>query len=360
MNGRGEGAAPHVNMHDVAARAGVSQRTVSNVVNNYEHVRPATRARVQEAIDALGYRPNVSAQRLRQGRTGLIALAVPEIAAPYFAELADLLQRTAQEHGVTLLIDQTGGTRSRELQVLGGYQSNLIDGLILSPMGITADDLTQQVHTVPTVLLGESIADSGLLHVSIDNVDAAIVATQHLLDSGRTRIVALGAHQPVDSIGPAGRRLRGYLTAMQNAGLGDAPELILRGNDWSRRDGYELVRQALDSGIRFDAIFCFNDVLALGAMRALIDAGVRIPEQVSVVGWDDIDEAAYANPALSSIAPDKKAIAATALGSLLDRISGVRVDRSNVTVGFTLAQRQSSLAARSSLNTASQQIGGVH
>jgi DNA-binding LacI/PurR family transcriptional regulator len=353
MTEHGERISAPINMHDVAARAGVSQRTVSNVVNNYQHVRPATRARVQQAIDELGYRPNVSAQRLRQGRTGLIALAVPEIAAPYFAELADLLQRSAEQRGLTLLIDQTGGTRTRELQVLDGYQSNLIDGLILSPMAITAEDLAQQVHTVPTVLLGESIDRSGLLHVSIDNVEAAGVATRHLLDRGRTRIVALGAHQPVDSIGPAGRRLRGYLKAMESAGLGEMPELILRGNDWSRRDGFDLVRQALDDGIEFDAIFCFNDVLALGAMKALLDAGISIPDEVSVVGWDDIEEAAYANPALTSITPDKQAIAATALDSLLDRISGVRPARADITVGFTLTQRQSSLATGDSVRLAS-------
>src|SRR4029450_7747717 len=98
-------------MHDVAARAGVSQRTVSNVVNNYVHVKPETRRKVLDAIEQLGYRPNILAQRLRHGRTGLVALAVPEIAAPYFAELADHVQRLADEHGVTLLIDQTGGDR---------------------------------------------------------------------------------------------------------------------------------------------------------------------------------------------------------------------------------------------------------
>ncbi|MGN9813361.1 LacI family DNA-binding transcriptional regulator [Micromonospora sp. BQ11] len=128
---------------------------VSNVVSGYAHVRAETRERVQRAIDELKYRPNVSARSLRRGRTGLIALAVPEIAAPYFAELANLVQVQAAEHGVTLLIDQTGADRSRELLVLDGYRTHVIDGLILSPMAITAEDLAAQRLDIPTVLLGD-------------------------------------------------------------------------------------------------------------------------------------------------------------------------------------------------------------
>lgn len=183
-----------VSMRDVAKVAGVSQRTVSNVVNDYAHVRSETRQRVQEAIRTLNFRPNVSAQKLRNGRAGLVAVAVPEIAAPYFAELADHLQRYAANCGITLLIDQTGGTRARELLVLDGYRSNVIDGLIISPLAITAADPVHRQLDVPVVLLGESIDRSGVLHVSVDNVEAAKVATDHLIHGGRERIAAVGAH----------------------------------------------------------------------------------------------------------------------------------------------------------------------
>ena len=155
------------NMRDVAKLADVSQRTVSNVVNGYTHVKPETRRRVQEAIRRLNYRPNISAQKLRQGRTGMVALAVPEeIAAPYFAELADQVQRQAAERGITLLIDQKGGRRERELLVLDGYRSNVIDGLILSPLSITPFDLTNWGLDFPRCCWG-SIDTGGVIHVSI-------------------------------------------------------------------------------------------------------------------------------------------------------------------------------------------------
>src|SRR3712207_2546012 len=182
-------------MRDVAALAGVSPRTVSNVVSGYVHVRPETRERVQRAIDELKYRPNVSARSLRRGRTGIIALAVPEIAAPYFAELGDLIQREAGARGVTLLVDQTGADRERELLVLDGYRSTVIDGFILSPMAITGEDLEAQELDIPAVLLGERIHDSGLLHVSIDNVAAARTATAHLVEGGRRRIAAVRSEE---------------------------------------------------------------------------------------------------------------------------------------------------------------------
>jgi DNA-binding LacI/PurR family transcriptional regulator len=270
-----------VSMRDVAARAGVSQRTVSNVVSGYVHVRPETRERVQRAIDELRYRPNVSARSLRRGRTGIIALAVPEIAAPYFAELADLIQREAIARGITLLIDQTGANRARELLVLEGYRSHVIDGLIVSPMEITLSDLQAQDLDIPLVLLGERIQDAGVLHVAIDNVAAARLATTHLIETGRRRIAAVGVERTADNIGPALRRLQGYRAALDQAGLDTDPDLLVTTDDWSRSSGRSAVGAFLAGGADVDALFCFNDVLALGAVRAIVDRGLRVPEDIA-------------------------------------------------------------------------------
>ena len=330
-------------MRDVAARAGVSPRTVSNVVRGYVHVSDDTRQRVQSVIDELRYRPNVSAQSLRQGRTGLIALAVPEIAAPYFAELADLVQREAVARGVTLLIDQTGGDRAREMLVLDGYHSNVIDGLILSPMAITGADLRAQALEIPTVLLGERIdASGGLLHVTIDNVAAARAATAHLLDRGRRRIAAVGADLTTDNVGPALRRLHGYRLALVDAGLAPVPELMVTTPGWAHGPAYAAVSALLDRGTDVDAMFCFNDVLALSAIRAVRAHGLRVPQDVAVVGWDDIAEAAYWTPSLTSVRPDKHGIAATAVDRLLALIAGEPVVDEQVTCGFELVVRESS------------------
>lgn len=328
-------------MRDVAALAGVSQRTVSNVVNDYVHVKPETRARVQRAIDTLKYRPSATARNLRGGRTGLFALALPEIAAPYFAELADLIQRRARERGVTLLIDLTGGTRERELLVLDGFHSNVIDGLILSPLSITASDLENRDLDFPTVLLGESVEPSDVIHVSIDNVEAARVATGHLAGSGRTRIAAIGAVLDIQAMGPAQRRTEGYASALTEAGLAGPDELAFVTSGWTRAEGYRVAADIVDRGVDVDSLFCFNDSLALGAIKALSNRGVRIPDDIAIVGWDDIEEASFSTPTLTTIAPDKAGIAVAAVDKLLDRLAGEETEGTEIVSDFRLIVRES-------------------
>jgi DNA-binding LacI/PurR family transcriptional regulator len=332
-------------MRDVAALAGVSQRTVSNVVNNYVHVKPETRRRVLDAIEQLHYRPNILAQRLRQGRTGLVALAVPEIAAPYFAELADHIQQLAQQRGVTLLIDQTGGERERERLVLQGYQTHVIDGLILSPLSIDAEDLADPALDFPIVLLGESIAGGPFLHVSVDNVAAARLATEHLIQIGRRRIAAIGAPSDNSPMGPAIRRLAGFAEAAEAAGVPSS--LRYSPQAWTRREGYRIAHQIIETNPDVDSVFCFNDLLALGAMKAFADLGVRVPADMAVVGWDDIEEAAYASPGLTSIAPDKEEIARTAVDGILTCLSGMPDTAGDVTAAHQLITRESSVGASS-------------
>jgi DNA-binding LacI/PurR family transcriptional regulator len=307
-----------VSMRDVAARAGVSQRTVSNVVRGYVHVRPETRSRVQQAINELNYRPNVAARSLREGRSRLIGLAVPEIDAPYFAELASLVQRRAAASELTLLIDQTGATREHELRVLEGYGTHVIDGLILSPMAIAASDLTSIQPGLPVVLLGEHIQqDVPYPNVAIDNVAAALMATRLLLERGRRRVAAVGVNLDTMNAGPAAHRLEGYLRAHHLAGSTPAEGLQIHTDGWTREAGRRAIADALVNGLEFDALFCFNDLLAFGAIRALADAGVRVPDDVLIVGWDDIEDARFATPSLSSVAPDKQSIAQQAVDLLV-------------------------------------------
>ncbi len=330
-------------MRDVAALAGVSPRTVSNVVRNYVHVAPDTRRRVQSAIEELRYRPNGSARSLRRGRTGIIALAVPEVGAPYFAELANLVQREADERGITILVDQTRGDRTRETLVLDGYHAGVIDGLILSPMAITAADLAAHALQIPTVLLGERVAEgTGMLHVSIDNIAAARSATAHLLDRGRRRVAAVGA-DATENLGPASRRLQGYRLALADAGLAAVPELEVDTGSWTHASGYAAVTALLRGGPPVDGLFCFNDVLALAAVRAVHDMGLRVPDDVAVVGWDDIAMAAYTTPTLTTVRPDKVAIARTSVDRLLALVDGGSPPtEEEVVCGWDLVVRDSS------------------
>lgn len=333
-----------VRLRDVAERAGVSVRTVSNVVNDFPHVSPAVRERVQQAIAELGYAPNMTARFLRGGRTGMIALAVPDLSVPYFAELAGHTMRAAQQHGLTLLIEETGGDREREILFATGPRSSTIDGLVLSPLSADAEDLGDRSRAVPVVLLGERTVEAPVDHIAIDNVRAAYVATTHLLEVGRRRVAAIGARPDHDSR-MADLRLEGYRRAVTDAGTALDDELVVPTRWFTRRDGYDAVVRLLRAGLRPDALFCLNDLLALGAIRALADHGLRCPEDVAVVGIDGIEDGAYSLPSLTTIAPDKAGIASRAIDLLVGRMNG-RDDRPAVddVADFTLVVRESTTA----------------
>jgi len=306
-------------LHDVAHLAGVSIKTVSNVINDYPHIRSSTREKVEQAIAQLGYQPNLTARSLRSGRTGVIGLALPELSLSYFAELADSVMVAAERRGVTVLIEQTGGDRARELEVLTSPRRQQTDGLLFSALGLGQDDARLLEVPYPVVLLGERIFDGPTDHVTMRNIEAARAATEFLLTRGHRRIAIVGAHEG-EVIGSAGLRLTGYREALDAAGVEFDPALIGYTDLWHRSNGATSMRQLLESGVRFDAVFAFNDTLALGAMRVLQEAGIRVPGDVAVVGFDNLDEARYSLPSLTTVDPGREEIAETAVRVLLERI----------------------------------------
>jgi DNA-binding LacI/PurR family transcriptional regulator len=312
-----------VSLKDVAAVAGVSVRTVSNVVNAFPHVAPETRARVEKALEQLRYRPNLAARNLRRGRSGLIGLVVPEIDSPYFSELAAHLVLAAEERSWTVLVDQTGGDPARERAFLEGAAAAFVDGLVFSPWGLGAADLRRNAEDIPLVLLGERTSDGVADHVAIDNVAAAVDATEHLISLGRRRIAAIGV-QPHLTNETARLRLEGYRASLEAAGLARDERLEVQVAALHRADGAAAMRSLLALPVLPDAVFCFNDQLALGAMWAAHDAGLDLPRDLAVVGFDDIEDGRYSHPTLSTISPDKSAIAGRALECLAERLDGDR------------------------------------
>lgn len=357
-----------VTLRDVAAHAGVSPRTVSNVVNGFAHVSPTMRAKVQASIEALRYRPNLLARSLRQGRTGHILLLVPDLTVAYFAELAHEVVERAGELGTTVMIDETGGDAERERAMLdSAAESSWVDGVLLSSLGLGGTDLAGLDLTgrpkdtdlqgaelkgtdlqgidkrMPIVLLGERTAGSSLDHVGIDNVAAAYDATNHLIASGRSRVVALGGNGgPLDAT--SALRLEGFTRAMTEAGL--SPEGRHVGTpDYSRASARAAVAELMDGSERPDALFCFSDDLAAGALRALYDRSVRVPDDVAVAGFDDAGVSAYLTPGLTSIRQDRSAIARGALEMLSERKAGRDLPPRDVAVSYQLVVRESTSSA---------------
>ncbi|WP_434316598.1 LacI family DNA-binding transcriptional regulator [Leifsonia sp. P73] len=332
-----------VTLHDVARLAGVSIKTVSNVVNDHPYVRDETRRRVLDAIAALGYTPNLSARSLRSGRTNVIALMIPDLRNAYFAELADAVMRAAAGHGLSVLIEQFGDDREHEIAALRRPRPQLVDGVLYSVLALDQDDEDViAAMPVPVVLLGERIFTGPRDHVTMRNTEGARAATEHVLGLGRRRVVALGAH-PGEVIGSAALRLDGYRAALAAAGIPSGEELIVPVGSWLRRNGAEAMRDLLASGVGFDAVVAFNDAIALGALRALQEAGLRVPEDVALIGFDDIDETRYSMPTLSTIDPGRGEIARTAVDLLVRRIEGgdAPFEPDRILVPYRLLPRES-------------------
>jgi DNA-binding LacI/PurR family transcriptional regulator len=328
-------------LKDVALKAGVSIKTVSNVVNGYTHVTPAMRKRVQAAIDELNYQPNLPARYLRKGRSGVIAYALPDLSNSYFSDIGDVIIRAAAAHGYTVLIDHTQGMRQNESLIVNGLRPRLIDGVILSSLALQPEDVQPQATGVPLVLLGEHFLDVPHDYIAIDNVAAARLATEHLISLGKQRIAAIGAQEALP-FETGHLRIQGYLEGLKAAGRPVYPELIKQVPAYTRSCGADAMRDLLTLDEPPDAVFCFNDLMALGALRVLQEAGVRVPEDLALIGFDDIEECRFSTPSLSTIAPDKEKIGTLAVEFLIGRIESIRADNvERVDIPFHLIVRES-------------------
>jgi DNA-binding LacI/PurR family transcriptional regulator len=339
---RREGASMPATLRDVAERAQVSIRTVSNVVSGYEHVSERMRERVLAAIEELDYRPNPVARTLRTGRTGVLALVVPEIDVPYFSELARDVIRAADEVGYRVMIDQTGHDHERERELLTGVdRTMLFDGILFSPL-VTQEELLEMNSqtSMPLVLLGEHEFDGRYDHVAIDNVVAARDATRHLIETGRTRIAAIGT-QPTETYATPRHRTAGYEAALHDAGLDAPADYRQAAAHYARADGYAAARNLLSLPEPPDAIFCYSDLLAMGAVRAVFDAGLRVPDDVAIIGIDDIEEGQYSRPTLSTVSLDTPFIARHAIARIVARIEDPSAPAEQVIAPHSVLVRES-------------------
>ncbi len=329
-----------ITLKDVAEHAGVSVKTVSNVVNNRPNISARMRSLVQSSLDALGYRPNLAARQLKHGRGGFIALAVPQLDSPYFSELASHLSVQATQHGYILLLDITGADEAHERLAMSGMSGQMVDGVILSPLALTAAEIEARPDVVPLVLLGERAVPQGVDHISVDSVEASHAVGEYLVRLGRRRLAAIG-REPVE--GTSSVRLRGFQSAVEQAGLELPPQRVVRVREFGREQGYSAMEELLDLPARErpDAVFAFNDLMAIGAMRACLERGVRIPQDVAIVGFDDVPEGRFHTPSLTTVAPDLRALAKRTLDRLILAIEGGPRGPERIFIPWSLRIRES-------------------
>ncbi|WP_344682209.1 MULTISPECIES: LacI family DNA-binding transcriptional regulator [Actinomycetes] len=289
-------------MKDVAQLAGVSPKTVSNVLTGAVAVREGTRERVQAAMDELDFVPNLSARGLRNGRTGIIGVALPDLATAFSADLAHTIVEQAHERGLAVQFEETAAEPEREHDLVSRARTHLIDGLILNPVRLEDSVIERVDHLPPVVLIGE-VEQHRADRVYVDSRVASREITEHVLSRGARRIAALGgAVRGQDGKATAGLRLLGYLDALRDAGLEADPQLQVDVEQWTIGGAAAAVEELLARQVPFDAVVAFTDTLAFGALHALHRAGLRVPEDVLVTGFDDVEHAAFTLPPLTTVA----------------------------------------------------------
>lgn len=315
-------------MSDVAQLAGVSKMTVSNVLNGRPRVGDETRRRVLAAVDQLGYEINLTARRLRAGRVDTVALIVPRFDHVYFAELAACFATEVAEHGRHLVVAQSGASKEGELSALSQARLRQYDAVVLSAVGLTYDEMDALSLSQPLLLLGEHDVPPRFDHVSIANEEGARLAVGHLLDRGARRVAVVDG-PPVQVAVVAGapdatsdQRIEGWRAAHRERGLVADESLLLGGALYTAEGARDVVRRALADGRRFDAVFAVTDEMAYGVLAAVHDAGLRVPHDVAVVGFDDLRGSAFTTPGLTSVNPGRAWLARQAVAIVERRLAG--------------------------------------
>ncbi|MEM7302357.1 MAG: LacI family DNA-binding transcriptional regulator [Pseudomonadota bacterium] len=300
---------------DIADRAGVSKSTVSLVLQGSPLVKDQTSERVRQVIEELGYVYNRSAANLRRARTNIVGLVINDLTVPFIAEMAVGIERVFQEAGIVPIMANTAESLRRQGEVFQTMLEQNVAGLIVLPARGTAPSDFRPLRTggVPTVLALRNVPGSQLASICADNRGGAFQATEHLLALGHRRIAFLGGFENTSVFQ---ERLAGYRRALADGGVPFDEDLVVQGPA-SRQAGHDAVKAVLTRAVAPTAAFCFSDVVGLGAIEALRAAGMEPGGDFSLVGFDDVAEARYARPPLSSVAVNYKALGERAAHAIL-------------------------------------------
>lgn len=332
---------------DVAQKVGVTAATVSNVIRSKGPVAEKTRKKVLQAIEELGYRPNLMARGLQQGKSLTLALLLPNIANPFYPEIALEVENVARDQGYQLLLCNTRNDSSVGRHYLERFAGGWVDGVLAMSGGIELSDLEHLASRgVPVVrcLFNEELErrtlSSNLPSVDVNWEQAAALVAKHLVDFGHKRFAAI-IHRRTNGQIAHIARLRGFQNVLKASKITLAANTILSG-DSSLESGYRLTQQLLQHPKRPTAILCSNDLMALGAIEAAFDAGLEVPRDLSVVGIDDIVFAAHVRPALTTAAIPKREFAIAATKLLLRQVQHDLPKVEHLTIEPQLVVRRSS------------------
>lgn len=326
-------------IRDVARRAGVSMTTVSHVVNDTRTVSPEGRARVEEAIRELGYVPSAVARSLKTQSTRTVGMMIPNSSNPYFAELARVVEDRCFAAGYTLVLCSTDDEPRRQSVYLKVLSERRIDGLIVVSTGHEAELRAMLAGlTMPYVLVDREIDEPHCDLVETTHLHGGLLATRHLLSLGHQRIACIGGPE---ELAPSEQRIEGWRLAFTEIGRPLERDNLLWRSDFTSQGGYEAMHAIARSPTVPTAVFVCNDLMAIGALRAAHECGLRVPEDLSMVGFDDIELSGFTSPPLTTVAQPKRRIGALAVDMLLERIRGQRPEGRKVLLQPELRVRSS-------------------
>lgn len=305
------------NIKDVAERAGVSITTVSHVINETRFVSDDLRERVLNAMNELNYRPNTLARSLRSGRSRTIGLVIPDISNLFFAEISRKIEDKGFEHGYSVILCNTDDDREKEKSYIDVLLEKQVDGIIFISAGASKENILDQVDMgIPVVITDRDIPNLPSDVVLIDNHEGGYEATRYLANLNHRRIACITGPSLMT---PSALRVEGYKDALKDAGIPIDESLICQG-DFRYESGETCMRNLLNNPQPPSAVFVCNDMMALGAMRAIHEAGKRIPDQISLIGFDNIPLSRTAYPALTTMAQPIVDMANISVDLLVERI----------------------------------------
>jgi LacI family transcriptional regulator len=295
-------------MKDIARDLGVSVVTVSKVLRNHSDISPQTRARVWRRIEEVNYRPNPAARALVTGRTRSIGLIVPDLVHPFFAEVAKGLSRVLRKRDYSLVIASSEEDPALERSEIDQLLARRVDALIIASAQRTVESFRRiEEQQTPYILIDRRFQALPAHFVGVDDERVGELATEHLIDRGCRRVAHLRGPEVSTALG----RLQGYRRALHRHGLSMPTEYIVSprsSDDAGDRSGYEAMKQLLELDPRPDGVFCYNDPAAMGALKAILESGLRVPEDVALIGCGNVHYDALLRVPLSSIDQDSAGI----------------------------------------------------
>lgn len=308
-----------ISIKDLARLAGVSHSTVSRALRNSPLIPPATAARIKELARHHGYTASAIARSLVTRKTQAVGVVVTTIADPFNGEVLSGIEQVAKQHGYSVILANSQAEPEREVEVVRSFQERRVDGILVasSRVGARYASLLADLD-IPIVLLNNQHPDEFVYSITIDNISGAHKAVEHLVTLGHTRIAYIGDRFGLQS---DTQRRRGYVKALGEAAIVFDPELVIQGNG-KPEGGAECARCLFSLADRPTAIFCYNDMTALGVYEAARTAGLSIPRQLSVVGFDDLFFAALLQPPLTTVHQPRETLGARGMAMLLSLLNG--------------------------------------